>query len=449
MESMTFTEEDSRWLSDDVAQRILAEYAGKPESPSMISRLRNREGLSIVRCALILEQLRVRQRAGARFPKGTAQRMAGTIVGLEQATDAWIAAYKANRLARWSHDRPGPVPVKDFCCGIGGDTMALGRLFQVTGVERDPYTAWAARWNLAPVAGKFSSRILRTDVTTVPVRNDEVIHIDPDRRSGGRGRTTYLGAYEPDLKILNRMRNGSSRLVMKLAPGSVAPSDWAMSAELEWISRDRECRQQLVWGGDLTEIPGQRRATVVFPERDVGTGDPEEIPSYRFRTITGRAGIPRYDSTEISPTIGEWIVEPDVSVLAADLTGEVAARLHAIPLTPDGAYLTMSPGNETGWSGLPIRIFERLEILPNDPGRLRSALKAHGIGRLEIKVRCLRGGWTPDRESGVPGDPQLAIFGRRLKLRGDREAVLFVLGTASGGRLTFLARRIPFPFQGE
>ena len=490
---------DLTWLGSPAAQQLMAKLAGQPEIPALVARLRGRESLSPRRCAMLLEQIRVRQRAAggkSKFPKSFASRMTGTETGFEQATDAWIAAYKADQLVRrWRRRSFGVSPdsidvlhsplrphVIDLCCGIGGDAMAMARRCRVTGVERDPYTAWCAQWNLGVTDS--GSQILVDDATTLPLGEYDVVHIDPDRRGGGEhigriggGRTTFLGAYQPPRDVLDRMIDEHSCVVIKMAPGTAAPSEWARRAELEWISRDRECRQQLAWFGGLTNHPGMRRATTIFPVRDPEskknpdenspTGDENHNGSppcnnnfveYVVRTIFGRPGPPvrrdgYSDRRTPIPQPHQWIVEPDVAVLAADLTGEIADRINAEPLTSDGAYLLTDPPTLTDPPGafdtpttvpdelygqLPIRIFEYPEVMPDDPSQLRARLEQLDLGNLELKLRDQR---LASRRTEA--DVHRAIFGRRLKLRGRGTAVLFTLETVDGHRLTILAKRRP------
>ncbi len=491
------TQDDLAWLVSDAAQQLLTQWAGTPENPAMVTRLRKREGLSEVRCALLLEQLRTRGRAAVKYPTPWAERLLATSVGLEQSTDAWIAAYKATRF-------PVGACVADLCCGIGGDAMALANRCRVTGVDSDPLTAQCARWNLSIATsdvndalpdvpdvlsdvtasdGSYPSQIVEADVTTFPLADFDAIHLDPDRRATV-GRTTFLEAYQPPKSVIDRMiadmrqtrslrcsqnlQNlsdlqcssvaGSMGVAIKLAPGSTAPSDWATCAELEWISRDRECRQQMVWMDGLTTIPGQRRATAIFPLREFAM-DHASVDSvceamydgilcngavrYRVKTIHGNPEeLSAMRALSRSTTLPKrWIIEPDVSVLAAGLTGVVAERLDAESLTSDGAYLTTSNLDTVTAAALPVRCFEWLETLPNDARKLLASLNRSGIGRLEYKVRNLP---IDPRSKRRPADPVTAIFGKRPKLTGsvDKTAVLFVLGTSDGERLTFLGRRL-------
>ncbi|MGH7139964.1 MAG: hypothetical protein ACREHD_29850, partial [Pirellulales bacterium] len=102
--------DDYRWLVGDDAGRILAELADWTNPLGTAGRLR--KNLSATRVHLLLAQVELRRRARLKFIY--AERMFFTPVGLEQATDEWIAAYKASRFL-------SNEPVIDLCCGIGGD----------------------------------------------------------------------------------------------------------------------------------------------------------------------------------------------------------------------------------------------------------------------------------------------------------------------------------------
>ncbi len=114
--------DDCRWLVGPEAAPWLAEAEQLLHDCSAAGVVRAaeklRQTLSADRTHLVLEQVELRRRAKEKFP--LAASMFFTPVGLEQATDAWIAHYKAGRF-------PPSAPVADLCCGIGGDLMALAR----------------------------------------------------------------------------------------------------------------------------------------------------------------------------------------------------------------------------------------------------------------------------------------------------------------------------------
>jgi hypothetical protein len=92
-------------------------------------------------------------------------------------------------------------------------------------------------------------------------------------------------------------------------------------------------------------------------------------------------------------------------------------------LAPGIAYLT---GDAEATSPFAAS-FRVREVLPADVKALGSALRARGIGTLEIKKR------------GVDVDP--AVLRTKFKLRGDESATLIVTRVA-GKRLAILCDRI-------
>jgi hypothetical protein len=122
-------------------------------------------------------------------------------------------------------------------------------------------------------------------------------------------------------------------------------------------------------------------------------------------------------------TVGRYVFDPDPAILAADLTGAIAAANDLAPVAPGIAYLT---GDQPTSEPL-LACFEVAEVLPLDEKRLKHLLRQRNIGRLEIKKR------------GVAVDPE--ALRRHLHLRGDEPAVL-LLAPVAGHTTAVLARRV-------
>ena len=198
---------------------------------------------------------------------------------------------------------------------------------------------------------------------------------------------------------------------MKLAPATDTPRQWAVQAELEWISRGGECRQLVAWFGSLARQPGYRRATVLSAGGPAGLQTPW--------TIFGRP----FESLPIASRIGRYLFDPDPAVLAAGLLAVLAQRHTLAAVDKQSVYLTGDePVDAAGVAG-----FEVTDALPFDRRRLNQVFESRRIGRLEIKKRGV--GDTPEQ------------IRRRLRLRGDQAAVLLL--TPIGGRVVaVLARRL-------
>jgi hypothetical protein len=384
---------DYAWLTGADGHAWLARLADDNRSAlAQLDALRRE--LPAERARLIVEQLDLRRRAIDKFGDRAAT-MFFTRVHLEQATDLWIACYKARRLAN-------SATVADYCCGIGGDLLGLVE----SGVA-------AAGWDSSPVACLLAAANLRGgaaihcgDVESLAPPPNAAWHLDPDRRGDGR-RTTAVVHYAPGPALVERWLAAHPRGVVKLAPATAAPPAWAAGAELEWISRGRECRQQLAWFGPTAEQVGRRRATAV--DREGGAA-----------TLVGDPHAP----IAVGEKPGRFVYDPDPAVVAADLLGALAAKLGAASLGPGAVYLT---GDAAAYDRL-ATCFAVHDCLPLDVRKLAGYFAARSVGQLEIKKR------------GVAIEPD--ALRRKLKLRGENAATLIVTRVGRH-EAAIVAERVP------
>ncbi|MHC4403588.1 MAG: class I SAM-dependent methyltransferase [Planctomycetota bacterium] len=380
--------DDYRWLTGEEGNRWLR-LAAEDRRPLVTVAGRLRKDLPLERAHLILDQMELRRRGRAKFVD--AERMFFTRVGLEQATDQWVARYKASRF-------PRRETLADLCCGIGGDLLALASRGAVEGLDQDPVAVLLAEANLHalfPAAADATTASVRVgNAAEVSVGDFAAWHLDPDRRPEGH-RTTDLKHYLPGLPAIERLLHGRGDAAVKLAPAAVPPERWAREAELEWIGRDGQCRQLVAWFGTLGDHRGRRRATVLCR----GSGE-----SFKVRTLIGSPD----DRAPVSSQIGRYVFDPDSAVSAAALMGSLAREHQLTALGPGVAYLT----GDRPLDDPALGCFEVTDVMPMDRKRLGKLLKDRNVGRLEIKKR------------GVPHDPE--ELRRRLAIRGDESAVLLL-----------------------
>ena len=407
---------DYEWLTGSDAAELLAQLAAE-RAPLLTAIQRLRVHLSPTRTHLLIEQVELRRRAVAKFQH--AERMFFTRTGLEQATDHWVARYKAARLAGRPAEPASPlIPesqtaprrIADLCCGVGGDLLALAEQADVIGVDRSPVATHFARANAdAVLRDKSASRtgVLTADVEQFDLKAAAAWHIDPDRRAAGR-RTTSLDSCQPNLAMIERLLAEVPHAAIKLAPATRVPADWLERCELEWISRGGECRQLVSWHGALSHAPGRCRATIVSPL----TAEVEANSTncgFASRTIVGLPNQP----LPIVKRLDQYIFDVDPAVLAAHLKGALADQLCLAALGAGPTYLTgSSPLRDTA-----VACFRVDDVLPMRVRPLGRHLRERGIGRLEIKKR------------GLDIEPEK--LRRELKLRGENEAVLLITPIAS------------------
>lgn len=390
------TPEELRELLTPEGLRLLDEVgavAADADVVRIVSRLRA-AGHSPGLVAAVLTQARLRTRARARF-HDFADRMLFTPDGLEQATRLQVAAQHAGRLAR-----AGLTSVADLGCGIGADALAFASLgLRVVAVERDEVTAAIAAYNLAPFP---NARVVQGDALEAEPADVDALWFDPARRAGGR-RHADPADWSPPLDAVFA-RAAARPAGVKLGPAldhALLPE----GVEAQWVSVDREVVELVVWTGALAREGVGRAALLLSAAGAAELTAPDAAPD-------AEAGA-----------LGEYLLEPDGSVIRARLIGELARRTDGRMLDPTIAWITTDTAPETPFG----QSFRVREELPFDERRLKAALRERGIGTLEIKKR------------GVDVDP--AAFRTRLALRGAASATL-VLTRVAGRRTALLVDRL-------
>ena len=424
-----------------------------------VSRLRA-AGHSPDLVSAVVGQAHLRVKARAKFGE-FADRMLFTRAGLEQATRLNIATLHAVRMRR-----AGITAVSDLGCGIGGDSLAFAAAgLEVTAVDADAVTAGIAAYNLAPfgddvaVRQGFAEDNLPASWVAEPgprapeapadakrpvewgvgseARNTgwvaealeapgeaenedpsrasgtqprsgtqaQAVWLDPARRTAGHSETRRLTAsdWSPSLdwcfEVARRHPAG-----IKLGPGldrDLIPDD----VEAQWVSADGSVVELVLWSGTLAR-EGVRRAALV-----VHGGQTHEL--------TAPADA---EDAPVRP-LGAFLHEPDGAVIRARLIGDAGRMLDAGMLDEQIAYLT---GDAAVTSPF-VQSFRVRETMPAHAKTISAALRAHDIGRLEIKKR------------GMDIDP--AAFRKKLSLKGSQEATLILTRTAAG-RIAILADRV-------
>ena len=387
--------DDYAWLVSDAAACWL-EYAAEPSESLVQLATALRKELTQSRAHLVMEQAELRQRAQKKFPD--AHRLFFTRDGLEQASGESIARYKASRL-------PAETARVDLCCGIGGDLLAMAEAARCTGIDVDPVCTLLAQANAA-VRSCAAELVCKAVDEHMELPPDTVWHVDPQRRRNDR-RTTRLHLFEPPLFTLERLLGRHHHAAIKLAPASDVPDMWRYEAEREWISHQGECKQQIAWFGRLARRQGRHVATLLT---EAGSVQP----------FAGDPDVP----LETAQQVGQFLFEPDASVLAAQLTGALAHGLELKAIAVHVPYLT---GDQELDHPLLSR-FRVLAVLPWNRQRVKQLLRDRGIGPLEVKKR------------GVNLDP----LGLQRELqRPEGAAATLLLAPTSQNRITAILATRP------
>jgi len=381
VEGLRLLDKIPAWESKDDVLRVVSELRKAGHSPALV--------------AAVVSQAKLRARGTAKFG-AFASRMLFTEAGLEQATRLRVAALHAGRFrdAGLSH-------IVDLGCGIGADALALASLdLTVTAVELDEATAAVAAYNLAPWP---SASVLNADALDVDLAPFDGVWLDPARRSASTRRLSDPADWTPSLDFAFGV-GATKPTGVKLGPGidrDLIPD----GAEAQWISVDRDVVELGLWFGAVAR-PGVARAALVIGEH----GSAE---------LTAAA-----DSEDAGVgELGEFLYEPDGTVIRARLIGDLARDLGGSMLDPQIAWITADAAAATPFA----QGFRVSETFSYDERKLKQALAARGIGTLEIKKR------------GIDVDP--AQLRKKLALKGDRSATL-ILTRVAGKRVAILADRL-------
>jgi len=367
--------------------------ASTDDVAATVSRLRA-AGHSPDLVSAVVGQARLRVRADAKFGP-FADRMLFTRAGLEQATRLSVAGRHAARFRD-----AGVVRVADLGCGIGGDAMGLAALgLEVRAVDADEATAAIAAYNLAPFGDAVS--VAHGTAQDADLTEVDAVWLDPARRQGDRrvGADEWSPPLDWVFELIHRIPGG-----VKLGP-AFDRAHIPDAAEAQWVSADGATIELVLWTGALARPEVRRAALVVRGDEAwelTAPGDAEDEPVRE---------------------VGAFVHEPEGAVIRARLIGDVARALNAGMLAPGMAYLTSDAALTSPF----VSSFRVREQLPADTKALAKALRARGIGTLEIKKR------------GVDVDP--ATLRTKLNLRGDDAATLIMTRIGSR-RLALLADRV-------
>lgn len=369
------------WLVSPEAGSALAMAAAQPDPDSLAAAQRLRRDFPPDQAAAALTQVALRRKAVAKF----GERAGGlffTAAGLEQATRAEVAAWRASRFAA-----VGATRIVDLGCGLGADALAfVDAGLDVRAVDADPVTAIFASANLGrPVACATAESVVGSLLAEA-----DAVFLDPARRTSA-GRTWRVSDLSPSWEFAVGLLAGRLGCI-KAAPGlpsTVIPAGTGVT----WVSHRGDLVETTVWSW------GSRVAVLLPDGLELASGPPPVVGE-----------------------LGRYLYEPDPAVIRADALGRLAELLEARSIQPGIAYLTSDIAMTTGFA----TGFEVLEVLPFDERTLRAWVREHGVGVLEIKVR------------GLDVDP--AVLRRRLKPSGSGSATLVLAPTPAGARALVVHR---------
>lgn len=373
-----------RLASDEGIDALdLADAESDPDSLSAATRLRRHMDADLAAAAL--DQISLRRRAVSKVGPVGAD-MLWTRDGLEQATRGDVSLWRAQCLVS-----AGFTDVVDLGCACGADSRAcLDAGLRVTAVEIDPATAELARHNLPGVNVLCADAAEVVDDLLKDASDSTVVMLDPARRTG-RGRTWRLEDVQPPWSFVEKVIT-STPTVVKLGPG--VDRSQLPDLPVTYVGHRGDLVEATLWSGFGDRWSGDR-AILVSPETT------RELPG----------ALPDPDVGDLGP----FVAEPHPAAIRAGSLSAIDDSLHTVS---DGiAYLTADAPVNSPW----LTWFAVKEVLPLDVKTLRSWVRDHRVGTLEIKKR------------GVDVDP--VAWRRKLKPSGPRSITLICTPTRKNAKV--------------
>lgn len=380
-----------RLTSTEGAEALDAALAeADPDSLGAAERLRSRFDPDLAAAAL--DQASLSSRAAGKIgPAGAHMRW--TRDGLEQATRGPVSAWRAACLKDAGISR-----VIDLGCACGADSRAcLDAGLEVTAVEIDPGIAELARANLP------GARVICGDAEGLAPEllagraPGTAVMLDPARRTG-RGRSWRIEDIRPSWEFVQQMLTAPVTTVVKLGPG-VPRELLPQGVRVDWVGHRRDLVEATLWSRPGAGGDAGHSAVLVT-----------ESPSAALRLPGGEPGL------EAGP-VSDFLAEPHPAVIRARAMRAAAGGADVHVPAPGIGYLLAPEPVTTPW----LTWFLIREEMPFAEKSLRSWVRDHRVGVLEIKVR------------GLDVDP--AALRRRLRPSGPGRATLILTATTGGARV--------------
>jgi hypothetical protein len=349
-------------------------------------------------CLAILDCLSCRERFAHKFE--AAERWLLAREASEQATDSRIANWRANALKK-----DGLEELVELGCGLGGDTVALSKQFEVKAWERCEARLLLARYNTQHL-GRPPCTFRCAEVDCADLKG-QVLFVDPARRDGAR-LSRPESWFPPLSKVIDCFREGRfQRVGVKVAPGITDRDLPETPLELTFLSIGGQLKEAfLVLDGSHDSF---RQAVLFTQKGDILT----------FRTGHGRVPVAQ-------PLPELYLHNPDPAILRANALDRLASQLEAGMVHPKIGYL-VGPTPATDGSADSFKIVE-----------------SFSLNWKTLKKRLATTGWS-DYEylgRGVPfGQAEVRNKLGRLKKNKDSTRGSVIVYREENGYRVVLARR--------
>lgn len=331
----------------------------------------------------LLTQMKLQQQASKRI--NNSKQFIFTSKGVQQSSSTALAQYHAEKISEYTR-------IADLCCGNGIDLhhIAAGKQ-QVWAIDLDEETLLAAQYN-----NKNYNNINYLQIKAQEFNQAvDAIFIDPDRRAGNR-RLVEAEDLSPGLSEVLSLSKITPNILIKLSPAmNYKKLEIPVEHSWEFISENGELKEILLCLGKFVNS-GKR--SVLLPKHKILDENLQKIE------IAG---------------VQDFIMEPDVSIIRAGLVQDLGYLIKAQLLDQ---YLALLSSDQKVISEY-TKTYRVVDQMNFNRKKLQKYLREKQIGNLVIKTR----GFSQSVEE----------FRKKLKLKGDNSALIFILRIGDGHQIIF------------
>lgn len=359
MELGEATRQFIRQHADDDVRQLALRFSSHRSTGRKDSRDSTGDAIDL---PLALDQISGRQAARRKLPSWAD--IDGIVypphLSMEQCSSEQTALYKAQLLARlvdgWKAARGTRVPASlvDLTGGLGVDFSFMSRsVGRAVYVERNHVLCDIARHNF-PLLGLEHAEVVCAEAETfsaagLPSAQEyapRVYYLDPARRNEHGARTYGMADCTPNVLLLrDELFKNADFIVLKLSP----MLDWRAAVndlgrqqigEVHIVSVDNECKELLVvMRQDADE-------TMLYGINLCGDGHDSTQESFSVSSVLAAVEPSEY----AFPEVGQYLYEPNASLMKAGCFGAVSQRYAVKPIARD-SHLFVSDVPVEGFPG--------------------------------------------------------------------------------------------------
>lgn len=332
-------------------------------------------------------------------------------LSMEQCSSEQTALYKADLAARWmeSQNRKNPE-FADLTGGFGVDFSYIAARLGVKSmyVERQAHLCEVARENFELLGLKNATVENADGVETLhSLDNLRLLFIDPARRDDAGNKVVSLKDCTPDvIQLQEEMLQKADFVIIKLSPmldWHRAVSELSHVREVHIVSVGNECKELLLVLSSRVQVPLR-----VFCVND---GQRMEYDATELPTV----------AIADAETLGDWLYEPNASLMKAGCFGTVSVR-YGVEMLAKNSHLFVSRQTVDDFPGRAFRILSVCSLNKKD-------LKRHlaGITQANIATRNF--------------PLSVAELRKRLKLRDGGDTYIFATTLADERHVLIIAEK--------